>query len=85
MYSSQDLSLHLPLNPNDIPDVIASFDLCNYQHLPVLDNIIFGPDDGDLGSLELSLQQQPDEQLDHLSLQGRDWPIYCTFKLIYNV
>ena len=43
MYSSQDLAL-LPV-PND--SVIASFDLCNYQQLPVLDNICFGLEDGD--------------------------------------
>ena len=43
MYSSQDLAF-LPV-PND--SVIASFDLCNYQQLPVLDNICFGLEDGD--------------------------------------
>ena len=43
MYPSQDLAF-LPV-PND--SVIASFDLCNYQQLPVLDNICFGLEDGE--------------------------------------
>ena len=47
MYSSQDLAL-LPV-PHD--SVIASFDLCNYQQLPVLDNICFGLEDGDRDEL----------------------------------
>ena len=55
MYSSQDLAL-LPV-PND--SVIASFDLCNYQQLPVLDNICFGLEDGD--SFAEDGQQQTSE------------------------
>jgi len=55
MYSSQDLAL-LPV-PHD--SVIASFDLCNYQQLPVLDNICFGLEDGD--SIVEDGQQQTSE------------------------
>ena len=58
MYSSQDLAL-LPV-PND--SVIASFDLCNYQQLPVLDNICFGLEDGD-SLAEDGQQQQPTSEV----------------------
>ncbi len=44
MYSTKDLALP-PTVPNE--NLIASFDLNNYQQLPVLDNISFGPEDGD--------------------------------------
>ena len=59
MYSSQDLAL-LPV-PND--SVIASFDLCNYQQLPVLDNICFGLEDGDSLAEDGQLQQQPTSEV----------------------